>query len=87
MSFSFEILSEGSLVFVWKSSFSFLLDWIGVRFACAIYDPFTDAEFLFLTCGSMAGENCNASGAAILMAATVHRGLMHPHHGLIHAAL
>jgi hypothetical protein len=47
MSFSFEILSEGSLVFVWKSSFSFLLDWTGVHFACVIRDPFTDTEHLF----------------------------------------
>ena len=35
----------------------------------------------------MPGENCDASGAANLMAAPVHWGLMHRHHGLIHAAL
>jgi hypothetical protein len=59
MSFSFEILSEGSLVSLfgnprWTGS--------GVHFACAIRDL-----SLFLACGSMPGENCDASGAANLM--------------------
>jgi len=47
MSFSFEILSEGSLVYVWKPSFSFLLDWTGVHLLSVIRDPFTDTEYLF----------------------------------------
>lgn len=46
MSFSFEILSEGSLVFVRHPRFRFFWNWIGVHFACAIRDPsFTDAAF------------------------------------------
>ena len=45
MSFSFEFLSEGSLVFVGNP---FLLDWTGVHFTWAIHDSFTDTEYLFL---------------------------------------
>lgn len=89
MSFSFEILPEGSLsclsleILVF-SFFSSGLDWGSLYLAIRdLLVPFTRCRIsLFLGC-----ETCDASGAANLMAATVYWDFLHRHHGLIHAAL